>query len=97
MKNFDYSLLPGNGLVVMTADEIDGISPMGIADFRDTKVLIYKKTGHYLGFSETRGIRLCKGPISMIDGILRAVEDISVSDKIKDIYLTVDLLDFAFI
>ena len=97
MKNFDYSILPQTGLAVMTSTDIDGQSPMSIADFRDTKVLVYKNTGHFIGFSKIKGIRLCRGPVFMTNGIVCAHEDIEISEKIKDVFLTADNLDFAYI
>ena len=97
MKAFDYDLLPREGLALLTVPEIDGTGEMYLADFRDQRVLVFKPTGHFLGFSKERGIRLCKGPASMIDGMWTAVEDVEAARRFPDVRLEVDSMDFVMI
>lgn len=94
MKEFELRLLPKTGCAVMTAPDIDGTGPMYLADFRDVQVLVYRPTGHFIGFSAIRGIRLCKGPLKMVEGIWTAREDEDAARSHVDVRLGQDLLDF---
>ncbi len=97
MKSFDYDLIPRGKFVALTSSSIDGQSPMSIADFRDNQILIFKPTGNYIGYSTETGIRLCKGPVTMENGIWIVLEDTDVDPKFNDSYLSEDLLDFEAI
>ena len=94
MKDFDYGLLPKDGLALLTAPDIDG-GPLYLADFRDSQVMTYKPTGHFLGFSAGLGIRLCKGPPRMTDGMWIVNDDLPANDKHRDVQLGPDVLDFV--
>lgn len=97
MKEFGYELLPVNGFALLTVPDIDGHGRMYLADFRDSQVLIFKPSGNFLGFSKEKGIRLCRGPMSMVNGIWVVQEDKSAVESYKDIRLTPELLDFVSI
>ena len=97
VKPFDYNLLPKEGLALLTAPEIDGNSQMFLADFRDYQVLIHKPTGHFLGFSSQLGIRLCRGPKQMIDGMWIVQDDLHANQNHQNIQLTPEIMDFISI
>ena len=97
MKDFDYRLLPDEGMVLMTAREIDGLSPMYLADFKDTQVLIYKPTGNFIGFSADLGLRLCKGPPKMVNGMWIVHDDPIANGNHKNVKLSSGFLDFVSI
>jgi len=94
MKVFSYDLLPDRGLAVLTAPDIDGSGPMYLADFRDSQVLIFKPSGHFLGFSRERGVLLCKGPLRMQDGLWTANPDEQANSSHTDVQLKAETLDF---
>lgn len=97
MKPFDYSLLPQEGAAVLTVRELDGEGPMCLADFRDTQVLKYKPTGHYIGYVLDQGIRLCQGPLKMVNGLWVARVDEEANRKHQNVQLGLDNLDFLFV
>jgi hypothetical protein len=94
MKDFDYRLLPETGMALMTARDIDGSSPMYLADFKDNQVLSYRPTGHFIGFSSQLGLRLCKGPPKMLNGMWIVHDDPVANEKHVDVKLASNLLDF---
>lgn len=68
MRDFDLKLVPAEGLALMTAPDVDG-GPMYVADFRDSHALVYRATGHFVGFSRRKGLKLGRRPLRMVNGI----------------------------
>ena len=97
MKDFDLNLIPDRSLAVMTTEciEIDG--PLSIADFKDTFGLIYKPTGHFIGFSKKNGLRLGTRPLRMVNGIWLMEEFRGNISGHEEVCLKPELLSLEFI
>ncbi len=85
------------GLALLTAREIVESNQIMLADFRDTHALVYKKTGHFIGLSLTRGIRLGGHPIQMIDGVWYITEDPKAQKGHENASVTPDMLAMGLI
>lgn len=94
MKQFDPKIIGPGVCVCLTAKELDGRSPFQIADFRDMQVASFKPTGHYIGYSNESGIRMCNGPIKLVDGIWVASPDEKAAERFKDVKLSAENLIF---
>ena len=71
-------------------------TPMLIADFRDSKVLVFTPTNSYIGYSKNRNVFcLCKGPIRMVNGVLCADEDIEAERNYESCELKRKLMKLA--
>ena len=84
------------GLAVLTTDDPDGGS-LYLADFRDTHALILSETGNFLGLTESRGIRLGKHPLRMMDGVWYATEDAGAAARMPDLEVSPGMLELALI
>lgn len=92
MRSIDTSQIPDrNSLVLLTADDIAAGIPMMMADFRDTQVLVFVKTGNFIGMAIDGSIRLGCRPPRMINGVWYSREDTKVLN-FSDVVLEPELL-----
>ena len=84
------------GLALLTTDDIPGGS-LYLADFKDTHALVFSKTGHFLGISEDRGVRLGGHPLRMMDGIWYITEDQKIGETMTDLVVEPEALELRFI
>jgi len=93
MRPINWELIPEDaGLVLITTPVIPGDGSVFIADFKDTKALVYKKTGNFLGLSKTRGVRLGGYPLRMVDGVWYIEEDLEANKNIQDLQISHETL-----
>lgn len=90
--------MPGNGVaVLLTMRDIVEQTPLCVADFRDTHALVFAKTGNFVGLTKHRGVRLCKRPLRMVDGIWYAQEDLDAQKVYRNMELRPEHLRFGVI
>lgn len=98
MRKVDWRLVPVSGeLALLTMDELVDGEPLMIADFRDTKAIVHKATGAYVGLSRGRGVRLGKAPLTLKDGIWYATEDKDLGRTRKDVRVSSETTVLALI
>lgn len=85
MRPVEWNIVPPEGpLVLLTMDDVvDGI-PAQMADFRDSKALVHRRTGRWMGLGR-RGIRLGSGVPELRDGIWFVREDPEAAERIRDL------------
>lgn len=62
-------------MALLTTTEIGEDSPVLMADFRDSMVLVHRASGCFLGISRGSGVRLCSRKPFMRDGVWCARAD----------------------
>ena len=99
MKSIDWKLVPEKGnMVALTVPEITEDGDLYMADFKDVRILVFKKTGSYLGITKTRGIRLGKKQsLHMISGIWYVEEDLENQAKYENFTLSPDSISLQII
>lgn len=100
MKTFaeyDWQSLPDGMLVLMTAPDLNDVTEMRIADFRDTQALVFNQTGNYVGMSRRSGLRFGRAPAIMKDGVWLVHEDSSSQSGWQNTQLSASTLSLAVI
>ena len=88
MREIDWSIVPDNGtLVLLTMRDVMKQTPLCITDFRDTHTLVFSKTGNFVGLTKSRGVRMGKRPLRMVNGIWYADEDLAAQKVYKNMEL----------
>lgn len=72
--------------------EVDEGYPMCIADFRDTHGLAFTKSGGFVGWSMTGGMRLGRPPFHLVDGVWYMHEDTKGQTEHPEVQLRPGLL-----
>ncbi len=91
MKTFSNEYVPEDGLVILTAPEIDG-GELYCADFRDIFFLVHKPTNSPIGFGRN-GMQLGKKPFKMVRGLWLMDADEGMCNLHRNIELTSELLE----
>jgi hypothetical protein len=93
VREINGDVVPNNGtLVLLTMRDVVDRAPLYITDFRDTHTLVFSKTGNFVGLTKSRGVRLGKRPLRMVDGIWYAVEDFDAQKVYKNVELRAEHL-----
>jgi len=88
VREINWGIVPDNGtIVLLTMQDVMEQTPLYIADFRDTHTLVFSKTGNFVGLTKSRGVRLGKRPLRMVDGIWYAHEDLDAQKVYKNMEL----------
>lgn len=82
-------------MVLLTAREVAEDSVLMMADFRDTHALRFVRSGHLVGLTKSRGMRLGSRPAVLVNGVWYLDEDPAAQDKFRGVELTEDLVDLA--
>lgn len=72
-------------MVLLTAEEVNIDSEIGMADFRDTHALYHEKSGRFAGLCEDGSIRLGSSPLELVNGIWYLSEDIEAQKANPDL------------
>jgi len=98
MKEIRWDIVPNDGsLVLLTAVNLVMDEQLFIADFRDREALVYNPTGSFVGLTRTRGIRLGKKPLRLVNGIWLLDEDLEITKIHKNLFLMPDLVSLEMI
>lgn len=97
MKKIDWEIVPDDGtMVLLTVPDLLDDMPLYMADFKDDHALMFKETGHLIGLTFSRGVRLGKNPF-MVNGVWFIEEDLKVQDSHYDLEIDSELVDLVVI
>lgn len=90
MRNVSAEWIPEDGMVLLTLKTVLIQASFLIADFKDHQAAIFAPTGHFIGLTLDRGIRLGKRPAFMRNGIWLLHEETEVPSKYINARITID-------
>lgn len=93
----DLESLEKGQLILLTLKMITPHEPLLAADFRDTQVPIFVKTGNYLGFSANKEIKFGKKPAKMVNGLWIINEEECVQKEHENMIMNPEWLSMEFI
>jgi hypothetical protein len=97
MRSIDWDIVPDHEvMVLLTVSDLFDDMPLRMADFKDDCALVFKETGHFIGLTLSRGVRLGKDPF-MVNGIWFIKEDSRVQDTYADLEINSELVDLKVI